>query len=168
VRIPPGSEIAARWLHLCAPEALLAHAATFPARRGEYGPALAQLLDLGAGLSARDYAQAHAARLAFSGALAAVFERVDLFLSPTWPWASRKAAEIETLPPAESIAMVRYTGPYDASGSPTLSLPAGVDADGGPFGFQLVGRHLGEAELLRAGHVWQQATAWHRAVPPLA
>jgi amidase len=166
VRVPPRIAIAARWLTLCAPEAALAHAETFPARRSEYGPSLAQILDLGIALPARDYAQAHAARLAFSGALAEVFAKVDLFLSPSWPWTSRTTRDLEALPLADSIAMVSYTAPYDASGSPTLSLPAGLDERGGPFGFQLVGRHLAEPELLRAGHAYQQATAWHRAAPP--
>jgi amidase len=166
VAIPPRGEVAARWLTLCAPEAALAHADTFPARRADYGPALAQILDLGASLSARDYAQAHRARLAFAGALAPVFDEVDLFLSPSWPWTSRTNAEVASFPLADTLAMVSFTAPYDASGSPTLSLPAGLDEHGGPFGFQLVGRHLAEAELLRAGHAYQQATEWHRLAPP--
>jgi amidase len=166
VSIPPRAEVSARWLVLCATEAARAHADTFPSRRSEYGPALAQILDLGASLSARDYAQAHAARLAFAGSLAPVFDRVDLFLSPSWPWTSRTTAEVESFPVADTLAMVSFTAPYDASGSPTLSLPAGLDGRGGPFGIQLVGRHLCEAELLRAGHAYQQATEWHRLAPP--
>jgi amidase len=165
VRVPSGTAVAARWLFLCATEAAIAHADTFPSRRSEYGPGLAPILELGATLGARDYAQAHQARLAFAGALAAVFADVDLFLAPSWPWASRTIAEIESSG-SDPGAMIAYTAPYDASGSPTLSLPAGLDARGAPFGFQLVGRHLSEPELLRAGHAYQQATAWHRAAPP--
>jgi len=36
-----------------------------------------------------------------------------------------------------------------------------------PLSFQLVGRHLDEALLVRAGHAYQQATDWHRKHPPL-
>jgi amidase len=165
VTIPPRADVTARWLTLCAPEAALAHAETFPSRRSEYGPELAQILDLGAKISARDYAQAHLARLAFAGALAPVFEHVDLFLSPSWPWTSRTNAEVASFALHETLAMVSYTAPYDASGSPTLSLPAGLDERGAPFGIQLVGQHLAEPELLRAGHAYQQSTGWHRATP---
>jgi amidase len=34
-------------------------------------------------------------------------------------------------------------------------------------GFQLVGPHLSEGLLLRAGHAYQQATAWHTMRPPV-
>ena len=34
-------------------------------------------------------------------------------------------------------------------------------------GFQLIGRHLDEALLLRAGHCFQQATDWHLRRPPV-
>ena len=35
------------------------------------------------------------------------------------------------------------------------------------FGFQLIGRHLDEAGLCRAGHAYQGATDWHERHPPL-
>jgi Asp-tRNA(Asn)/Glu-tRNA(Gln) amidotransferase A subunit family amidase len=46
-------------------------------------------------------------------------------------------------------------------------LPAGFTSNGLPLSFQLVGRHLDEALLLRAGHAYQQATDWHRKHPPV-
>jgi amidase len=52
------------------------------------------------------------------------------------------------------------------SGSPTITLPAGFDSRGLPIGVQLVGRHLSEDLLLRAGHAFQQATDWHMRHPP--
>jgi len=61
----------------------------------------------------------------------------------------------------------RFTTPFDMSGSPTITLPAGFTAIGLPLSFQLVGRHLDEALLVRAGHAYQQATDWHRKHPPL-
>ena len=60
-----------------------------------------------------------------------------------------------------------FTTPFDMSDSPTITLPAGFTARGLPLSFQLVGRHLGEALLVRAGHAYQQATDWHRKHPPL-
>jgi amidase len=34
-----------------------------------------------------------------------------------------------------------------------------------PIGFQLIGPHLSEPALLRAGHAYQQATDWHTRRP---
>ena len=36
-----------------------------------------------------------------------------------------------------------------------------------PIGMQLVGRSLDEQTLLQLGHAYQQATDWHRRMPPL-
>ena len=38
---------------------------------------------------------------------------------------------------------------------------------GVPVGFQLVGRHLAEGLLLRAGHAYQKVTDWHTRHPKL-
>jgi len=62
---------------------------------------------------------------------------------------------------------VRFTVSFDLTGSPTITLPCGVSADGLPLGFQLVGPHLSEDLLCRAGHAFQQATDWHQRHPEL-
>ena len=51
VVLPAFDEATLRWVPLCGLEAALAHEATFPSRRAEYGPDLAALIDLGRGLS---------------------------------------------------------------------------------------------------------------------
>lgn len=53
-------------------------------------------------------------------------------------------------------------------GLPALSCPCGFDGDGLPVGFQLVGRPLSEALLIRAGAAFQGATRFHEARPALA
>jgi amidase len=42
-----------------------------------------------------------------------------------------------------------------------------VASDGVPVGFQIVGRSFDEASILAAGHVYQQASAWHLRRPPV-
>ncbi len=60
---------------------------------------------------------------------------------------------------------LRFATPFDMSGSPTITLPGGFTSKGLPLSFQLVGRHLDEALLVRAGHAYQQITDWHRKHP---
>ena len=64
-------------------------------------------------------------------------------------------------------ALVRYTMPFDMTGSPTITLPCGFTDIGTPLAFQFVGRHLEEEMLVRAGYAYQTATDWHRKHPAL-
>ena len=64
-------------------------------------------------------------------------------------------------------ARLRFTAPFNMTGHPTLTLPGGKTADGLPVGFQIVGRGMEEAVILRAGRAFQQATDWHTRRPAL-
>jgi len=63
--------------------------------------------------------------------------------------------------------LLRFTCPFDMTGSPTITLPCGFTAAGTPVAFQFVGRHLEEEMLVRAGYAYQAATDWHRKHPAL-
>ncbi len=157
------------WAAYCGVETAIAHAETYPARASEYGPALAGLIDLGLGLGAIDLMRIEHERLAFKGALRKIFERVDLLLAPVHPFGNPTNAELEEVfqRPGGIDDALRFTAPFDMSGSPTITLPGGCTPAGLPIGFQLVGRHLDEALLVRAGHAYQGATDWHRRHPAL-
>ena len=47
-------------------------------------------------------------------------------------------------------------------------MPCGFSADGLPIGLQISGRPLGEVDVLTLAYTFEQATEWHRRVPPLA
>jgi amidase len=69
--------------------------------------------------------------------------------------------------PDDDAKMMRYTAPHDFSGSPTITLPCGFDGRGLPLSFQLIGPHLSEGLLCRAGHAYQTVTDWHLHHPPV-
>ena len=62
---------------------------------------------------------------------------------------------------------IGHASTYGMSGSPTITLPAGFTAAPTPLAIQLVGKHLGEATLVRAGRTFQRETDWHRRHPLL-
>lgn len=157
------------WTPLCAAEASVAHEPWFPARRNEYGKVLAGLLDKGRAVGGIEIARILQDRLVFAGELRRLFADVDLLLCPVHPFGNPTAAELLSIlrQPGGGDAMLRYTAPFDMSGSPTITLPGGFDDRGMPVGFQLVGRHLDEALLVRAGHAFQRATDWHLRHPAL-
>lgn len=168
VKLPKPDAVMAAWGSYCAVETAIAHEATYPARASEYG-GLAGLIDAGRAVSGIDLMKAHHERLAFTGALATLFSSIDLLLIPTQPLADFTVAhEKELFATSDGLAgFLRFATPFDMSGIPTITLPGGFTAKGLPLSFQLVGRHLSEALLVRAGHAYQQATDWHRRHPLL-
>jgi amidase len=169
VTFPDASAVISDWPAHCGIETAVAHEATYPSRKSEYGPALAGLIDLGRSQSGLDYQKILLRRLDFAGRLRALFETIDLLLIPAQAFASPTMAEMATLgeDPAKLMALLRYTCPFDLSGSPTITLPCGfTDADT-PVAFQFVAPHFREDMLFRAGYAYQGATDWHRRHPPL-
>jgi amidase len=170
VRFPPYEKLVSMWIPMCSVETAEAHLATYPSRKSEYGPDLAQLIEQGTSMRGIDIAAIHHERLKFSGSLAALFENIDLLLIPTMP------VPIPTLTkmgeygadPNVLLSILRFTAVFDFSGSPTITLPMGMASDRMPLSMQLVGRHLSEDVLARAGYAFQSNTDWHRRRPPIA
>jgi amidase len=167
IEMPPIREVAEGWTPFTAVEAVLAHRATFPARAEEYGPTLRALLEKGLSVTGTEYADIQSAREIFRGRLAAVLEDVDLILCPPQPFPPPPLAAMEqgADSPEAVGAVLRFTAPFDFSGSPTITLPCGFSAEGLPLGLQLVSRHLEEELLCRVGFAYEQATDWHTRHP---
>jgi amidase len=116
-------------------------------------------LELAAATPPDEYARTHLLRLRFAGELERLFERVDVLACPTL--GVRAPAGLSVLDPVVAQLMgklMRFTAPFDFSGSPTISLPCGLLADRVPASLQLVGRHFAEATLVRVAAAYE-ATA---------
>jgi len=169
VTFPASDEIAKETSLLCAAEAAVAHAATFPSRETEYGPVLAAFLRLGRGVGGLEIAAILQERARLRGQLAALYQDVDLLLMPAMPvagltlsWMAERASDAEA-----RYQRLRFSTPLNMTGNPSLTLPGGFTDDGVPIGFQIVGKHLDEALVLRAGRSFQQTTDWHKRHPKL-
>ena len=167
VKMPAVDAVLRDWAPNCAVETAVAHEATFPARRAEYGPGLAGFIDSARGVSATGYQKILLRRRDFAGRVAALFQSIDLLLIPAQFIASPTMAQMATLgqDPAQLLALMRFTSPFDMSGSPTITMPCGFTAKGTPVAFQLVSRHMEEQVLVRAGRAYQRETDWHRTHP---
>jgi amidase len=167
VRFPDVTQAIADWYLNCAVEAAVAHAASYPARKDEYGPILAMVIETGHALSSADYQKILLRRLALRGRVAALFGTVELLLTPVHPFAPLTLATMRTL--GEQLELIsklqRYTCPFDMTGHPTITLPGGFAEAGLPIAFQLVAANLDETTLVRAGAAFQGATSWHRRHP---
>lgn len=158
VSMPAVEPAVAAWPLLCAAEVADAHRETFPARADEYGPALRRLLELGHGLPARALAAPWRARMGFAAALERVFADVDAVLCPALALALPAGIDLGSADvPPETVAVTRFTGPFNLTGHPSLTLPCGLDRDGAPIGLQLVAPPLQEERLLRLGAAYEAA-----------
>jgi amidase len=167
VSVPYMRQAVADWAPACAVEAAVAHENTFPSRRDEYGSVLASVLDAGIALSGLDLQKILLRRMELRGRFTRLMRTIDLLLLPVQPYAPVSLAVVRTLgeQPQLILDLQRYTAPLDLMGNPTITLPGGLTDSGIPIGFQLAGRHLDEATLLRAGIAFQSATTWHTRHP---
>ena len=167
VRFPDVTQAIADWVPNCAVEAAAAHEATYPARKGEYGPILASVIEAGRALSGVDYQRILLRRLDLRGRVAALFGTIDLLLTPVHPFAPPTLEVIGAMgtQPDLIAKLQRYTCPFDMTGHPTITLPGGFSDAEMPVAFQLVAADLGEATLIRAGAAIQGVTSWHRRRP---
>jgi amidase len=168
VRIPDVRPAAEAGTAILAIECARAHEEWFPARADEYGPHLRETIEDGRSMTAIDYAGFQLARETFRGRLAECFEEIDLLLCPAMPSPASPVSLMASLPGKLRMfaEILRFTAPYNVSGSPTLTIPCGVASDGLPLALQLVARPFEEELLLRAGHRYESVTEWHRRHPP--
>lgn len=169
VKFPEAEDVITDWATACGVETAVAHEATYPSRKDEYGPGLAGLIDLGRNLSGPDYQKIILRRIAFRGRMEELFENIDLLILPAQAFASPTVEFMASLGQDPTLLqdLLRFTSVCDMSGNPTITLPCAFTDAGMPVAFQLVSRHWDEALLFRAGHAFQQATDWHQRHPSL-
>jgi aspartyl-tRNA(Asn)/glutamyl-tRNA(Gln) amidotransferase subunit A len=102
-------------------------------------------------------------------AIASVFDEVDLLLTPT---TATTAFVAEGPPPFEiagqpvgGMGSVPYTAPFNISGMPAVSIPAGCAPDGLPVGLQAVSRRHDEELVLACGALAEANRPWPKFAP---
>lgn len=170
VRFPWEDEEMADSRTLFGAELALAHEAWFPAQTERYGTWLRGTLQMVGQVRGVDVARGHMLRERYRGRLRALFGEIDLVLVPGLGKPLPTWAELEPMAQGEvpmDPDLMRFTSPFNLSGSPTISLPAGFGPTGLPIGIQLAGAWLSEPALIRAGVAFQKVTDFHSRHPDL-
>lgn len=146
-----------------------AHAARPPEQKAQMDPELVAYAEASSTLSPVEYFRAVVARQAMVDTLRRFFERYDLLLTPTL---CLPAFPLGLVGPREVAGRaVTHLGwtlcyPFNYSGQPAISVPAGWTASGLPVGLQIVGRRLDDALVLRAAAAFEVLRPWAIRRPP--
>jgi aspartyl-tRNA(Asn)/glutamyl-tRNA(Gln) amidotransferase subunit A len=126
-------------------------------RWGEIDPGYRALAEQGLAVDAETVLEGVEARARLAGVFATLHRSYDVILTPTTP---------DVAPPVETVyhsadydrwRAVAYTLPFNLTGQPAASLPAGLTSEGLPVGLQVIGPAYGERLVLEASQAIEQA-----------
>jgi amidase len=136
-------------------------------RRIECGPTLSKTVKV-VGLTGRHmmdhdggkhYAMARCLAYELRAAYDDALSRFDVLILPTLPYAAWEipAPDVSLVDYlAAALTMIGNTAPFDVTGHPACSVPAGL-ANGLPAGLMIVGKRFDDATVLRVAHHYEQA-----------
>lgn len=97
------------------------------------------------------------------------FEEYDLLLSPATPCAAFDTGL--NMPPnlmdRNIVSWVYYTYPFNLTGQPAASIPAGFTSQGMPVGLQLVSKINSETDIFRAASAFEVVQPWFHQYPKI-
>jgi aspartyl-tRNA(Asn)/glutamyl-tRNA(Gln) amidotransferase subunit A len=152
------------------PEAALVHEQWLVERAEDYGEEVRDNLMSGRRRTALEYLHALETRAAIRHEIDAALEQVDVLLTPTAvisaPTWDQDGFRVEGQKLDSLDAFIRCTAPFNLSGHPVVSVPAGLTAAGMPTGLQFVAAHGAEELLLDAAEAFERHAMDGRLVPP--
>ena len=123
-----------------------------PAQESELDPTLVKFIRSGGAISTRDYVLAMERARAYWHEAQTFLARFDLLLTPTTavaPFPVGRSGPREIAGQAVSVlGWMPFTFPFNLTGQPAASVPAGVTDDGLPVGLQIIGRRNADRTVL--------------------
>lgn len=122
-------------------------------------------------LTYREYIKIEERKMELWKALRGIFEEYDYLITPT---VACKPFEIGKLAPEKiagkpitPIGWMPFTYPFNFTGQPAASIPAGFSKEGLPIGMQIVGKPYDDAGVLRISKAFQDISPWQDRYPEL-
>ena len=121
-------------------------------------------------VSAIDFLAAEAARRDVWAAFERLYREFDVVMTPALlqpPLPVDPATGVTDEPDAWVERWFQHMYPFNLTGQPAVSIPAGRTADGLPVGLQIVGPRLADGLTLGFAAAAERRTGWDEARPPL-
>jgi amidase len=134
-------------------------------------PVVREMFRYGSKVSAAEYVNLI---VAMHNSARAIVERLEPFDALLTPTMTRPAMRNGTFPSRperyldELWTWIAFEYPFNATGQPAITLPAGFSKAGLPIGLQIVGRPNGEFDLLALAAEFERARQWTSFKPALA
>jgi aspartyl-tRNA(Asn)/glutamyl-tRNA(Gln) amidotransferase subunit A len=135
----------------------------------QLGRTLAATVEKTRGLTVVELTAIQKDRARLNRILETLFDEFDLLLTPTMP---TEAFAAEGPPPAEIdgqpiplLGAVAFTYPFNLSGNPAASVPAGFTPSGLPVGLQIIGPRLRDERVLQAARAYEELRPWNDRWP---
>jgi aspartyl-tRNA(Asn)/glutamyl-tRNA(Gln) amidotransferase subunit A len=146
-----------------------AWADALPAREPDLDPSLVRFIRRGGAVTAREYLTAMAKVSAYWQEVHIFLARFDLLLTPTaavppFPLGAGVPREIAGQE-VSRLGWMPFTYPFNLTGQPAASVPAGWTEDGVPVGLQIVGRRHADRTVLAAAAAFEAACPWRDRRP---
>ena len=142
-----------------------------PAAEALLDASLVKFLRRGGAVTAREYLLAADRAKAYWMEVQTFLERFDLLLTPT---VAVPAFPADEGPPREIagqavsvLGWMPFTYPFNVTGQPAASVPAGFTDDDRPVGLQIVGRRHADKTVLAASAAFEAACPWSGRRPAL-
>ncbi|HKJ00224.1 MAG TPA: amidase [bacterium] len=142
-----------------------------PEWEAKMDPGLVASIRDGQRYSAVDYIRLRGRKNSYWDAVRAYFERYDLLLTPALSVAAFPVFKLlpEHWPqhPWNWMPWASFSYPFNFTGNPAASCPAGFTRDGLPVGLQIVGPRFADLAVLQASAACEQARPWAHKRPPV-
>ncbi|TSH98173.1 allophanate hydrolase [Verticiella sediminum] len=125
----------------------------------EVDPVVAGIVRQAQAYTASELLQAEYLRMALKRRIERIFQRCDALLVPTAP-THPTLQDVRERPVAANAELGYYTNFVNLADCSALALPAGMRADGLPFGVTLVAPAWHDCALANFGRCWQQLAPW--------
>jgi aspartyl-tRNA(Asn)/glutamyl-tRNA(Gln) amidotransferase subunit A len=143
-----------------------------PQWRDRMDPGLVACIEAGSRHTAVEYIEAREKEILFWDTVRPLFERYEFLLTPS---VSVAAFEVGQLNPAhfrqhewDWFDWASFSYPFNFTGQPAASVPAGFTAAGLPVGLQIVGRRCADLSVLQASAAFEAARPWAQRRPPVS
>jgi len=161
VRLESAELIRDAWAPIRRAEASAVHEELVKRHSSQYGTDVLRMLQDGTRYTAVQYIKAQDYRRIVLADLQRILKDDDALLCPATPIPAPKIGSEEVEIRGEVLdvysTLVRLTIPFNVTGLPAVTVPAGFSREGLPIGVQIAGRPFEEGRILGVAHLYEQA-----------